>query len=362
MTQNPPDRERITMGAQRIEWIDVAKGIAMLTVIMGHTCWGVLRGIIYSFHMPLFFIFSTMTYKFATDMTSFKRNVKKSFIHLILPYLAVCLVVLLKEILLTPDLFLSAEFWRGRLFCLVFASGVDVWFGNIYVPAITYPWFLCALFLGRTAFDYMQMRLSRESLLIICLLSSAVGIALGDAQWTPMSIDIILASMPFLYVGYYQRDKMKNGGKQGKLNNPILRLLAFGAIWLVTFYLTSTDRFTASYFEVAVRRYPVFPICYVCAVAGTFFLAEICKILTKSQFISTPFKALGKYSLILLVLHSADSAWSVLWIDGNFYIESAKRIIVDILLLLIIILIINIVQKLSEDAPLNCKYKYYGRN
>lgn len=41
---------------QRIDWIDFAKGITILLVIIGHNVSGPLRGAIFSFHMPLFFI------------------------------------------------------------------------------------------------------------------------------------------------------------------------------------------------------------------------------------------------------------------------------------------------------------------
>ena len=40
---------------KRIEWIDIAKGIGILLVVLGHiTKNEVLYEIIYSFHMPLF--------------------------------------------------------------------------------------------------------------------------------------------------------------------------------------------------------------------------------------------------------------------------------------------------------------------
>ena len=46
---------------KRIEYVDVAKGIAILSVIVGHTFsaydpGSLLNRFIYSFHMPLFFI------------------------------------------------------------------------------------------------------------------------------------------------------------------------------------------------------------------------------------------------------------------------------------------------------------------
>lgn len=46
-------------GGGRLEWIDVARGIGIIAVVVGHvwTC-GPLRDAAYSFHMPLFFLLS----------------------------------------------------------------------------------------------------------------------------------------------------------------------------------------------------------------------------------------------------------------------------------------------------------------
>ena len=49
---------------KRIEWIDIAKGIGIILVVIGHISQiKVLNDIIYSFHMPLFFIISWYLYK-----------------------------------------------------------------------------------------------------------------------------------------------------------------------------------------------------------------------------------------------------------------------------------------------------------
>ena len=41
---------------KRLKYVDIAKGIAIIMVIIGHSTSGVLRGTIFSFHMPLFFL------------------------------------------------------------------------------------------------------------------------------------------------------------------------------------------------------------------------------------------------------------------------------------------------------------------
>ena len=51
------------MNDKRLLWIDVAKGIAIILMIIGHTVkFGTYsRNFIFSFHMPLFFILTGFT-------------------------------------------------------------------------------------------------------------------------------------------------------------------------------------------------------------------------------------------------------------------------------------------------------------
>ena len=51
---------------QRIEWIDIAKGIGIIAVLIGHTNSGILRDEIYSFHIPLFIFLSGMLFSGST--------------------------------------------------------------------------------------------------------------------------------------------------------------------------------------------------------------------------------------------------------------------------------------------------------
>ena len=60
---------------KRNQWVDVAKGIAIILMVLGHTAIpDSLSRFIYSFHMPLFFIASGM-------MTTWTKYSVKKFVY-----------------------------------------------------------------------------------------------------------------------------------------------------------------------------------------------------------------------------------------------------------------------------------------
>ena len=70
----------------RENWVDIAKGIGIILVVMGHACCPVLpHGIIYSFHMPFFFFLSGLFICRQCE-TNFYNYVKKNFRSLLVPY------------------------------------------------------------------------------------------------------------------------------------------------------------------------------------------------------------------------------------------------------------------------------------
>ena len=68
----------------RLEWIDIAKCLAIILVVLGHATGASIVGkYIYCFHMPLFFIISGMC--FTNGKYKIKNFVKKRFKQLFLP-------------------------------------------------------------------------------------------------------------------------------------------------------------------------------------------------------------------------------------------------------------------------------------
>ncbi len=76
----------------RIEWIDTAKGIGLLCVILGHLHIPYLSAWIYTFHIPLFFFLSGCV--FNGQKYSFKEYFIRRFKSLIVPYFVLGAVIL----------------------------------------------------------------------------------------------------------------------------------------------------------------------------------------------------------------------------------------------------------------------------
>lgn len=81
---------------QRIEWIDTAKGLAILLVIMGHMAYQCsMRTWIYDFHMDFFFVLCGITTAISfSRYTEIRVFLKKHALCLLLPYICWNLIVL----------------------------------------------------------------------------------------------------------------------------------------------------------------------------------------------------------------------------------------------------------------------------
>ena len=239
------------MVKKRIAWIDCAKGIAILLTVIGHVFSGtgkesIMRGMIFSFHMPLFFILSARTTHFSRDAGSFFCKIRKSARHLLIP---AAVIVVLTAIFFPPEAY-NWEYFRGLLYTVLFSSGVKTSFAGITIRAIGIPWFLVCLFLGRAMYDYLQMKLNAAELFITCAIASTLGVLLGSGQWLPFSLDIALSCMLFFYAG----DKMKALSVE---KSPWKMLFISACVWMITLYFEFPDPAVASYLELAGRRYPI---------------------------------------------------------------------------------------------------------
>lgn len=201
------------MGKKRIEWIDNAKGVAIILVILGHVLPdGLFHKIIYSFHMPLFFILSGMFLIRSTNKSSVWEFSKKKFMRLYIPYVLFGYMILLpfdfiwcNYIVALPDM--NKEI-LGRAFGTIPALRND-W------PLYGHLWFLPCLFIASIIIYGLWKRCKTPQMFyIFCFLGFIVGVIWNESIHTslPLSADIAFLSLPFLSLGVFifQHDRIFN--------------------------------------------------------------------------------------------------------------------------------------------------------
>lgn len=338
--------ERRRAEKKRIEWIDCARGIAILLVIAGHGVDGFPRALIFSFHMPLFFILSGRTSRYSADSREWLEKTGMSARRLLVPAVIVYLMRTAVTLWQAPEFLFDLSYWRGFVSTFLFASGVDIEdsgiFGGVQIGAMGIPWFFFALFFGRTLYDYVHMKFSGKWLAALCTALSVAGVVLGNVQWMPFSLDIALAVMPFFYMGDFLRKVNLEKGTW-KI------LMVSCCLWLITLMAEYPDWNQWTYLELAWRRYPLYPLCFVTAAAGSLFWCEVSILALKLRKTARPFLLLGKNSMYMLCVHMMDYLWQPFcYASGPAFFSLMKKIMVDVLIFLAVMAVANKMKKLTR--------------
>lgn len=193
----------------REKWIDNAKGIAIILVILGHTSnLFFVNGI----HLVMFFLLSGYTLK--------KREVTREYINgkfrrLMIPYFCTCLAVLVTDIwnncIVNHDVsFISAARITGTdLLRSFFASGLITSFGNLELGTrIGAIWFLPALFFSLLIVQIVLQKTKTISDAGICTgIIAILGYISARFIWFPFSIQSSMLASFFIWIGYAIRER-----------------------------------------------------------------------------------------------------------------------------------------------------------
>ena len=193
------------LSENRVEWIDVCKGIGIFLVVLGHVYQdNPAKTWIYSFHMPLFFFLSG--YLFDRDKFTYNQFIKKKVLSLVLPYFSFAIICYL--------------YWAGiERYFRPKSMGVD-----LYEPILAYLygtrssgmepnmvlWFLACLFVTEIMFFVISRNLRRKDLICLALVLFSVngywGLYRGFRM--PWSIDAAFNAIVFYGLGYLIKENL----------------------------------------------------------------------------------------------------------------------------------------------------------
>ena len=80
------------MEKRRIQYIDIAKGIAMICIVLGHLGNPQINRVVFTFHVPVFFF---ITGYFINTSLSVKDFIKNKTRTLLCPYIFTCLAIII---------------------------------------------------------------------------------------------------------------------------------------------------------------------------------------------------------------------------------------------------------------------------
>jgi len=326
---------------KRIRWIDISKGIAILLVIIGHCLeHGRLRALIFGFHMPLFFILSSMTTSYSKNIKDFKNKTIKAFKHLIIPAILVFIAkTTIDYIFNISDIKYVTNYSLGYIFItnfkeyllynlkvLLYASGTEAWKNDVIIRPIGIIWFLFVLFIARTIYDLMQVKLNKKVCVILCVVLSIIGTQLKDFSYNVFSFDISLVILPLFFIGSIFKEKELD------LEDKKIFIIGF-IIYVVSCLFLYKD---ATYLELAARKYPYYPICFIIAIIGVLCVRSFSRLIENNK-VSNILEFIGKNSMTLYLIHYFD----YLYIRTNTYNSFSNvigiliRVFVDLLIMYI---------------------------
>lgn len=295
----------------RISWIDVAKGIGIILVLLGHMetittdRWKQFAAM---FHMPLFFFLSGVLYadisksqKQTFNLISVMDYTKKQGRKLILPYV---------------------------LWCFIYASGVTIenivrisW-GNNELFGFAGLWFLPVMFLASIEFYCLRVAVKQKGKLALigvgALLLAKLLQLLGDKTILartgyPFGLDISFLACGLMLFGYLTSDVLKKVNFRQWSKKPKCKALINVLIVILYAFVYALSRMNSKYVQnTSLHRtvmatadygnYWFFIAGTVCGVFATGLLAYQIKNNRVLEY-------LGRNSLIFMVTNHVAITW-----------------------------------------------------
>lgn len=288
--------------SKRIEYIDIARGIGILLVVMGHNDFGYVSAfaykVIYSFHMPLFFFLSGY---FLNTSTPFWDFFKKRFNSLLKPYFFTIFLIYFFYVSFDT---MSFETALRRIVKSIYGSGlyidwVQLWFlPHLFVVSL-YAFLFFAIF-GRWNNRYVRWVALAATLGLSSLFLKdfyPFTLAVFGKQYElfglPFSLDLVLLSGFFFILG----SEVKQALSEKVFENIFLLLGSGIAMILMNLFLSPV-------IDLNTRTYQSYLINTAEAIIGILFVLALSRQLEqRTTRLASLFKYFGQASLFLLLFH-----------------------------------------------------------
>lgn len=277
--------------SKRQSYLDIAKGFAMVCIVLGHMSNPTINRLVYPFHVPIFYL---ITGYFINTKRPMKDFIVRKARTLLVPYLIACglltVAVCVKaacngnDVLPVFKEYMLAAFW---------GSGSPR-HAPFEIPSIGALWFLLACFWG-SIFTRVILVLRVEARLVASILLLLFGWC-TSSFWMPFSIQAGASAALFMYIGNvasHSKAAIESLSHEARL----LCLVGSIAIWasfvygFESFWLVSSN----------VGRGGGDILGSLCASGVVIWASRV--IDSHNGWLGRGLAYIGRYSLIMLIVH-----------------------------------------------------------
>lgn len=282
------------------QYWNIVKGIGIVLVVVGHTCWDFTR-FIYLFHLPLFFFVSGYLYdenKYGDNpYLNIANKIKSSWIKYILLYWGLILLhnlFFVNNMLEIETHYYSKTEIVSKMAEAMFGMGAELMGGTLwFVPVLVIASCILGFIVTFSRRVYDVVKIIWIKIIVQAFLVGGVTLVgyIIESKYIdlPAHIQIAWVVMPFLWVGYL----LRNYNIQIlKFLNIIVAVLFFGIV-----YVANKHFFLDLVFQM------VYPYMHIVAFMGIYVCLYLAKILQKIKVINLIFETFGKGSFWIMFAH-----------------------------------------------------------
>lgn len=281
------------MSSKRIEGIDIAKGLGIILVVLGHQIDYFHADIpgayqyIYLFHVPLFFFLSGL---FIRETEGLWSCIKKKFFRLYIPYLLVNVLFFFWEMLRAWKMGAAYDGdlgWR------------DLWLacaGLWPVPSmLSRPsWFILILFRITIIYKLVQILTGNRKLIMLAI---SVVIGVVGAVYAPKAYMLgqTMVALPFLSLGHICGVELVENKKIfGSWQSIVGILLALPLLYIISLHQQT---------NIAVNVYDNAALMFAGALLGIMAVLWVSKLLERLSRTTKVLTFIGRNTMSILLWH-----------------------------------------------------------
>ena len=275
---------------KNIALIDALKAIGIILVVVGHND-TILTKYIYSFHMPLFFLISGITFN-ESKWTDIRKFINSRFKSLLIPYFkySIILFIIWIPLDIIKGVKINSHIILRNLYGILYSQG-----GLKYMAWGVPMWFLTCLFLISIGYFLINkyFKSYRFEILVLCVV---IGYLTKFLPYRiPWSLDCAFIGIVFYGIGHIYREKFL----EFKFNINTVRNKIVLVLLMVSLINLNNVNGRVDFYSNKFNNYVIF---FICAFIGIMILLIIGKNITNTRALKV-LKILSKNTLIILAFH-----------------------------------------------------------